>query len=68
MYEPSNAAGFCLIYDSSSSAKKFEPKHRLIRVRCAMLHAGTASMAVATHGTAFSLNMAFYGQMWVGIM
>merc|ERR1711998_1929 len=25
------STGFCLIYDSASSAKKFEPKHRLIR-------------------------------------
>ena len=25
------STGFCLIYDSEESAKKFEPKHRLVR-------------------------------------
>ena len=25
------STGFCLIYDSEDSAKKFEPKHRLVR-------------------------------------
>jgi small subunit ribosomal protein S24e len=26
------STGFCLIYDTVEDAKKFEPKHRLIRV------------------------------------
>lgn len=28
------STGFGLIYDDESAQKKFEPKHRLIRVRC----------------------------------
>jgi small subunit ribosomal protein S24e len=28
------STGFALIYDDEASQKKFEPKHRLVRVRC----------------------------------
>ena len=30
------SSGFCLIYDNLTAAKKYEPKHRLVRVSCAI--------------------------------
>jgi ribosomal protein S24E len=36
------SSGFCLVYDSVEDAKKFEPKHRLIR---AGLGCGPSPMA-----------------------
>lgn len=32
------STGFGLIYDTVDSAKKFEPKYRLIRVSCTVVH------------------------------
>lgn len=43
------STGFGLIYDSVDSAKKYEPKYRLIRVSCILNHTSLVSWCCASY-------------------
>ena len=43
------STGFGLIYDSVDSAKKYEPKYRLIRVSCILNHTSLVSWCWASY-------------------